>query len=850
MSDSNSDFYNILREFLSIEKISACILGRDGKKVFEYFVSPEEEKSIKDELGVDRLKDIAASFTDYDVSDVNDISSNGPGKYRALAVRDSAGKVRLVLFLFTGSTDDALFDRQTRAVSDSLTMYCSLTSELSVRTEQVRKNEEDISSLEHSKRLFRYLSMLIDDISFKVPFDDAADDIVKQSALCVDFDLAVIIKAENGRVKTLKQFRPGDSASDVSLNGMEKKELPFMDGKTYTISSDSIISKEFKDFFEKCGIKAGIFIPIGEKEGDLYLCFLKTGGDKTWQSDEISFVRQAGAILRAKFDFSEYYTALTEIDDFVKTVFENSASAVAVYNAETKEPLYKNSLAELLFADPLNEELFSRQFLIPGPAEDEEKMTGEFSASGTGDAFQVNMTRARQRGGIKVLVVMITDITKQKQYQKKLKESADIDDLTGLYNRHRFHLDFETAINDAKRGSGQGTLILLDLDDFNVLNDGLGHVLADKFLKKAAWSIQELVKKDAQCYRIGGDQFAILIPYSGYENAKKMALQIQSRFEKPFSLDGNDYYCTAGMGVVNFPQDGDNEDDLISRVDFALHQAKSRGKNQIDVFTDIEVKMPPDRLNIEKALREAVADDCKEFLVYYQPVVDITSGESRCCGAEALVRWDSHKLGFMPPDKFIPLAEYLGLIIPIGEHVLLEACRRCRHWNEFGHPEYRVNVNLSVLQLLQKDIINVIANAIKVTGINPDNLVLEVTEGMAINDMDRMKEVLEKIHDLGVRLALDDFGTGYSSLSHMKDLPFDELKIDKCFVDDIDKDDYSDAFVRSVSQLADAVNLNVVVEGVERDRQQDVLKGMDVDMIQGFLYDKPLPQDEFEKRWL
>ncbi len=340
MSDSNSDFYNILREFLSIEKISACILGRDGKKVFEYFVSPEEEKSIKDELGVDRLKDIAASFTDYDVSDVNDISSNGPGKYRALAVRDSAGKVRLVLFLFTGSTDDALFDRQTRAVSDSLTMYCSLTSELSVRTEQVRKNEEDISSLEHSKRLFRYLSMLIDDISFKVPFDDAADDIVKQSALCVDFDLAVIIKAENGRVKTLKQFRPGDSASDVSLNGMEKKELPFMDGKTYTISSDSIISKEFKDFFEKCGIKAGIFIPIGEKEGDLYLCFLKTGGDKTWQSDEISFVRQAGAILRAKFDFIEYYTALTEIDDFVKTVFENSASAVAVYNAETKESLY------------------------------------------------------------------------------------------------------------------------------------------------------------------------------------------------------------------------------------------------------------------------------------------------------------------------------------------------------------------------------------------------------------------------------------------------------------------------------------------------------------------------------
>ena len=241
---------------------------------------------------------------------------------------------------------------------------------------------------------------------------------------------------------------------------------------------------------------------------------------------------------------------------------------------------------------------------------------------------------------------MITDITKQKQYQKKLKETADIDDLTGLYNRHRFHRDLESSLNDTKRGNGNGTLIFIDLDDFNALNDGLGHILADKFLKKIAWSIQQLVKKDAQCYRIGGDQFAVIIPFSDFEQSKKMALMINNRFEKPFSLDENEYYCTAGMGVVNFPQDGKTEDELISRADFALHQAKSKGKNQIDIYTDIEVKMPPDRLNVEKALREAVADDCREFLVYYQPVVDISDGEARCCGAEALVRWNSHKLGF------------------------------------------------------------------------------------------------------------------------------------------------------------------------------------------------------------
>ncbi|RRF97094.1 MAG: EAL domain-containing protein [Lachnospiraceae bacterium] len=850
MSDIISDLTDTLREFLEIEQISACILQRGSKNVFEYFTDPDQEKYLRSQISADELRNAASSFADYDVADVSDIQIGENGKIRGLAIRNPDGKVRFVIFLFTDGTDDTQFDRITKVLSESLTTYCNLKEELSQRTDDIRKNRDDISRLERSRRMFKSLSKLTEDINFKVSFDRAADDIIKQSMLCVDPDVSLIVKEDSGVAQIIKQSGSAGTASLGSLNGMPVSDIPFMDGKTYTISSDSIISNEFKQFFVKCGISAGIFVSIGSTEDGLYLCFLKTDSEKTWQSDEISFVRQAGEILRTKVEFAGLSNAVAEADDFIRTVFDNSSSAVAVFDASTKEDLYMNEAAKKLFEDSLNDELFRRQFLIPGPSEDQDKMTGEFAASGTGDIYQVNMTRASQRGGLKVLVFAISDITKQKQYQKKLTESADIDDLTGLYNRHRFHADFETCINDAKRGQGMGSLILLDLDDFNELNDGLGHVLADKFLKKTAWSIQQIVRKEAQCYRVGGDEFAILIPSSDIEEMKKLMQKIQSRFEKPFSLDGNDYYCTAGMGAVNFPQDGDEEDGLLSKADFALHEAKAKGKNKSDIFADVEIKMPPDRLNVEKALREAVADDCREFLVYYQPVVDITNGESRCCGAEALVRWDSHKLGFMPPSKFIPMAEYLGLIIPIGEHVLIEACRTCHHWNEFGHPEYKVNVNLSVLQLLQNDVVHTIANALKVSGIEPDNLVLEVTEGMAINDMDKIKRVLEDIHELGVRFALDDFGTGYSSLSHMKQLPLDELKIDKCFIDDIDSDSYSDAFVRSVSQLADAVDLNVVVEGVEREKQQDVLKNMDVDMIQGFLYDKPLPKDQFEKRWL
>ncbi|MGN0240329.1 MAG: putative bifunctional diguanylate cyclase/phosphodiesterase [Candidatus Weimeria sp.] len=849
MQESDTVFAKLIKDYLSSENMSTCILGRDGKTVFKYFSDPEEEKRIRMNVSEDMLKDVSASFSDYDVSDVIDIPSDKSSRYRALASRDSAGKVKSVMFLFTENADDSRFDSVTRKISDSMNLYNDISAELNSLSDRVKQSDEERERLEHTRRMYKYLSMLIDEISFRVSYEDACEDIIKKSALCVNFDACLIVRGTDSGAQIEKQYRQEGNGSLSYINGLEKDKLPFMDGKIYTISSDSVISDEFREFFKKCGITAGIFMPLSEDD-DIYLCFLKTQEPKTWNSDEVGFLRRAGAILKAKLEFRDYSIAVNESDDFMLTVFENSASAVAVFDAVSKEPVYKNTLAEKILGDPLNEEVFSRIFLIPGPSEDQKKMTGEFTSPGTGDIYQVHMTRAIQHGGQKVLVYMITDITKQKQYQKKLKETADIDDLTGLYNRHRFHRDLESSLNDARRGNGSGTLIFIDLDDFNALNDGLGHILADKFLKKTAWSIQQLVKKDAQCYRIGGDQFAVIIPYSDFEQSKQMALMINNRFEKPFSLDGNNYYCTAGMGVVNFPQDGKTEDELISRADFALHQAKAKGKNQVDIYTDIEVNMPHDRLNIEKALREAVADDCREFLVYYQPVVDISNGEARCCGAEALVRWDSHKLGFMPPAKFIALSEYLGLIIPIGEHVLLDACRTCHHWNEYGHPDYKINVNLSVLQLMQNDIVNVIANAINVTGIDPDNLVLEVTEGMAINDMDKMKGVLEKIHDLGVRIALDDFGTGYSSLSHMKDLPLDELKIDKCFVDDIDKDDYSDAFVRSVSQLADAVNLNVIVEGVERGKQQDVLKGMDVDMIQGFLYDKPLPLSEFESKWV
>lgn len=249
-------------------------------------------------------------------------------------------------------------------------------------------------------------------------------------------------------------------------------------------------------------------------------------------------------------------------------------------------------------------------------------------------------------------------------------------------------------------------------------------------------------------------------------------------------------------------------------------------------------------------MRDATTDDFREFEVYYQPIIDISKPGTPCSGAEALIRWNSVELGFIPPTDFIPLAEYLGLINPIGNHVLEEACKDCKRWNESGHPEYKVNVNLSVVQLLQSNIVEIVESVIKKTGINPHNLTLEVTESLAINDMERMKMILASIKDLGVRIALDDFGTGYSSLNHIREIPFDVIKVDQGFVKELSDDAYSQSFIKMVAELASTIGVSICVEGIETKEQYKVLEGMKVRMVQGYYFDRPMPRATFEKKYL
>ena len=422
------------------------------------------------------------------------------------------------------------------------------------------------------------------------------------------------------------------------------------------------------------------------------------------------------------------------------------------------------------------------------------------------------------------------------------------DPLTGLLNHAAFRSDMEQRLLECTHTA---VMIMMDVDRFKQYNDTYGHHNGDKYLVLVAQTLQAALRGDDHACRMGGDEFIIIVKPEQYDRLEQIIEEVQAIFNKPWFLHSADYYCTMSMGVVRFPKDANTVTDLIKKADISLYEAKKGGKNRVEYYGGDGEDTASRRLDMEKNMRDATANSCEEFEVYYQPVIDISGEKERCSGVEALVRWNSGKMGMVGPGEFIPLAEYLGLINPIGDFVLRKACEKCKYWNDMGHPEYRINVNLSVVQLLQNDIVERIRTVLEETKMRPENLTLEVTESLAINDIGRMKKVLSKIKELGALIALDDFGTGYSSLSHIRELPIDIIKIDRCFVIDLGKDDYAETFVRMVAELADTIGVRMCVEGVEYDEQLQILKDMKkVQYIQGYYYDKPLTEEAFEKKYL
>ena len=347
---------------------------------------------------------------------------------------------------------------------------------------------------------------------------------------------------------------------------------------------------------------------------------------------------------------------------------------------------------------------------------------------------------------------------------------------------------------------------------------------------------------------MGGDEFLVIIRPEQFQDMERIIKNVVNMFNKPWYLMGTEYYCTMSMGIATFPDNSDDVHDIIKMADVAMYESKKSGKNCYNYYDADKRTNTAKQLDIENNMRQAVASQIQEFVVFYQPVVDTVT--KRCVSCEALVRWDSKSLGFMGPGEFIPLAEYLGLITDIGDYILEEACKQCKKWNDAGYVDFHVNVNLSVVQLLQKNVVDNINRIILQSGVNPSNVVLEITESFAINDMDRVLNIIKGLKTLGPRIALDDFGTGYSSLNYIKQLPLNIIKVDKTFIDDIVGDDYAQAFVKLIVDLSKTIGTQIVVEGVEHSNQYELLRELGADYIQGYYFGKPVPANEFEEKFL
>lgn len=630
---------------------------------------------------------------------------------------------------------------------------------------------------------------------------------------------------------------------------IKNAELLFAD-KPVIVSSDAMDDSEELQPWREHHIRALAAFPILRSgAGGMTLCFTQSGRDRIWKVEDLKFIADAAKVLQSVLTRRIQKNSLAGSYASLEAVLDNVGCGIYVRDAESGKLLFANRLLKKTFAVELKSDAFERLLEQAIPVN---RHAGAYEIHYVERErwYDLLFTDIKWVDGRKANLYSLYDVTDKKLYQKRIEQQAYTDFLTGLYNRMCCERDLAWYLDDAKKRGVKGSLLYLDLDDFKHINDGLGHQYGDVLLKAISSALSRIDGIRSTCYRMGGDEFVIVVPPESNDQFSRIMDEIQVIFAKPWFLKNMDYYCTTSIGIVTFPDDGNSVQDLIKKADIAMYEAKKTGKNRIARYSDSLGSSSGRRLEIEKNMRDATVAGYKEFEVYYQPLIDISKPDTPCAGAEALIRWNSAELGFIPPADFIPLAEYLGLINPIGNHVLLEACRECRRWNENGFPHYKVNVNLSVVQLLQADIVDTIEKALKETGIRPHNLTLEVTESLAINDMERMKEILARIKALGVRIALDDFGTGYSSLNHIREIPFDVIKVDQSFVKDLAEDAYSQSFIKMVAELAETIGVSICVEGIETMEQYRVLEGMKVKLVQGYYFDRPMTKREFEEKYI
>ncbi len=465
------------------------------------------------------------------------------------------------------------------------------------------------------------------------------------------------------------------------------------------------------------------------------------------------------------------------------------------------------------------------------------RKNGEERVSWTG----ISATRNRS-GKVQNLIIIVSDITERKVIERRIHKLAYFDPLTGLPNRSQMHERLDQMVISARQNNTHIAVLFLDLDRFKPINDSMGHPAGDRVLKEVANRLQNCIKKQDLVSRMSGDEFTIAITDqkdadSAANTAVKVGERILHALQQPFFIEQRELFLTGSIGIAIFPHDGQTVTELLKNSDMAMYHAKYDGRNNVQFFDEHMNKKAVELLEIENDLRYAI--DRGELELYYQP--QYAAADCSMQGVEALLRWHHKTKGMVPPGHFIPIIEDTGLIIPIGEWVLRQACKDMAKWQKDNVGIHRIAINVSARQFKQPGFIILVQEVISDSGIDPNQLELELTESILIDDLEHTLDVLTRLRAMGVRMAIDDFGTGYSSLNYLKQFPVDTLKIDQSFIRSLPDNNDDAQITRTIISMAHNLGLGVIAEGVETKEQLEFLQQVECEEVQGFYFSKPVP---------
>ncbi len=609
---------------------------------------------------------------------------------------------------------------------------------------------------------------------------------------------------------------------------------------SYVIDYDDEVSEEYQ-MRKYANAIIGVKINYQDKVYGI-ITFVDNHSHRIWSDDDIMLFEDIAYVFSYIVEKTLNQEKLRINQIQLYETLNALPNAVSIFNKVTKEILYANTGFYNVFP---NGQLTKLQMeLVRKVVEDDanKKTPKELYLEKQDKWYVLEKTQVDFGYEEQTCMVIFTDITNSKKYAESIADLAFHDVLSGLPNRVKFELDLETIYEQSSSNYVNAFIGILNIDNFKMINNTYSYSFGDSIIQALAKLLNQIPELYGNVYRFGGDEFAFIVQNAFGEQVYEVCQNIMEIFEKPFYVEGYESFVTVSLGIGFLIDTDKDKNGLIRKTNLSLLEAKSSGKNKFVLYDASLQKYEKDTLYMESVLKTSIDAGCQEFEVYFQPIVESKTG--KIIAAEALTRWFSKELGFVPPVKFIPIAESTGFIIPLGKYILNQACKEARKWLDYGY-DIQVSVNFSVIQTLQSDLITTIISALNTHKIPPKNLLIEITESLAIKDVNKMVNILNEVRQIGVKIAMDDFGTGYSSLSHLRKLPLDYVKIDRSFTLNLEYDPYFFSFIETITVFCHLNNTNVCVEGVENENQKKLLQKTAVDHMQGYLFGQPKSSNDF-----